>query len=175
MFRSILMAGLATLFTLTTAFAEEQPIQPQPEPPAISPNAVTLAGVVTPLTRALAQRGIEHDKDVDVSDSTLTLSGNDGKLFLIIKNEGSRALFKDAELLGRQIQLVGVQVEGTQLLKVERIRTIVDGKLMEVDYWCEKCALRYSEPGICICCGMDALRRELPVKDDKKTSTPNNK
>jgi len=162
-----LVAGAFLSTVLTSVVLAEAPLQPQNEAPAISKEAQVLNGTVLTLAKALQQKEIAHDKDLP--ESTLALATSDGQIFLIVKDEGSRALFKDRELHARPVQLVAVTIPGSQLLKVERIRTLVDGELREVDYWCEKCALRYSEPGICICCGAQAERRELPVKKTENT------
>ena len=51
-----------------------------------------------------------------------------------------------------------------QMLVAKEARSIINGKLHDVDYWCEKCQLAATEPGICKCCGSPVELRELPVE-----------
>jgi hypothetical protein len=55
-------------------------------------------------------------------------------------------------------------VTGTQILKVEKVQTVVNGKVHDVDYWCENCQFSNPQPGPCRCCGGETSFRELPAK-----------
>ena len=87
----------------------------------------------------------------------------DGKLYVLVKTAKSRLLFMDKQLANRQFRLTGKVVPGTQMLKVEQVQTIKEGKVFNVDYWCENCELAASEPGKCFCCGAETALRETPA------------
>jgi hypothetical protein len=41
---------------------------------------------------------------------------------------------------------------------------VKNGKVYDVDYWCDPCQLAATEPGPCKCCGGPIALRELPAK-----------
>ncbi|MCS7166074.1 MAG: hypothetical protein RMI91_08330 [Gemmatales bacterium] len=104
--------------------------------------------------------------DVDAAPFALALRTADGKLLPIVKTLGSRALFQDARLLNRPVQVQAQLVPGSQVLVVHRVYTVKNGVPHEVYYWCETCAIRrdYPDKGICECCGAPMELREVPLK-----------
>jgi hypothetical protein len=104
--------------------------------------------------------------DPDAVPFCLALRTDDGKLLPILKTLGSRALFQDARLLNRPVQLHGQRVPGSDVLIVYRFFTLKNGQPHEVYYWCETCAIRrdYPDKGVCECCGAPMELREVPLK-----------
>jgi hypothetical protein len=125
------------------------------------PKAEYFTGKVMPLADLLKQRGIKLDDDAN--PYWLVLATFDGKILPLVKDDGSRMFYKDRELLRRPMRLTGRQVPGSDLLQVTAAQSYVDGKWGEVYYWCEKCQLRYTEPGNCFCCGSVVVRVEEPM------------
>src|ERR1017187_1534793 len=121
------------------------------QPPAKQPPAQFYSGKVVPLASVLEKQGIKLDKDA--AAQSLALAGDDGKVLVLIKNDGSRMFFKDKRLLDRPMRLTGRLVPGTQLLEVTAVHSIVKGKLHAVYYWCDECQLSFTEAGKCTCCG----------------------
>jgi hypothetical protein len=73
----------------------------------------------------------------------------------------------DERLRNREVQL-----EGTKLpdggFKVDEIRTIHNGRLYRVRYFCETCNIEALEPGPCVCCQQPVELQEIPLdKSDK--------
>jgi hypothetical protein len=73
----------------------------------------------------------------------------------------------DERLRNREVQL-----EGTKLpdggFKVDEIRTIHNGRLYRVRYYCETCNIEALEPGPCVCCQQPVELQEIPLdKSDK--------
>lgn len=127
---------------------------------AKAPQAFT--GQVKPLAEVLDKRGAKLD--ADAAPHWLGLVRNDGTVLPLIKDDGSRMFFKDKRLLQRPMQLTGRILPGTGLLQVVEVHSLREGKLHEVYYWCEVCAIRRAEERICECCGGPMFLREEPVK-----------
>lgn len=119
-------------------------------------------GKVVPLADALAKTGVKIDPDA--APLTLVLQADDGKLYSLIKDEGSRMFFKDAKLLNRPMRLTARPIPNSPFLQVINVHSVVKGKLHDVYYWCDVCVIKRFEPGICDCCGDVMVFREEPLK-----------
>jgi hypothetical protein len=102
--------------------------------------------------------------DADAAACSLVLEGDDGKLYPLIKDSGSRLFFKDKGLLHRPMQLSGRLLPGSQLFQVRSVCSIVDGRLHEIYYWCNICSIKRSAREVCECCGGPMELREEPVE-----------
>src|SRR5688572_27861596 len=98
---------------------------------AIDKNA-TYTGTVLPLADVLRKSGFKID--ADAAPLTLVLQTGDGKLYPLIKDEGSRLFFKDARLLNRPMRLTARLVPKSSFLQVIGVHSIVNGKLHDVYY-----------------------------------------
>jgi hypothetical protein len=117
-------------------------------------------GKVVPLADALKKLGVKPDADT----TGVALVTADGTVYTIVKDATSRLLFMDKQLHGRDFRLTAKLLPGTHALHVEKVQTVKNGKIFNVDYWCDQCQLEASEPGPCKCCGGDTVLRELPAK-----------
>ena len=70
----------------------------------------------------------------------------------------SLALFVDTNLQSKSLLLKGRVQAGTQRAGTQRfevtgnLRSIRDGKIHELYYYCDICAIKGSDPGPCMCC-----------------------
>ena len=119
-------------------------------------------GKVVPLDRLLEKSSVRLD--ADAAPSWYALAADDGKIYPLVKDDGSRMFFKDDRLLNRPMRLTGQLVPGSQLLQVLEVHSLVEGKRHEVYYWCDVCAIKRYEKKICECCGGPMELREEPVK-----------
>ncbi|MFO0875918.1 MAG: hypothetical protein U0840_00845 [Gemmataceae bacterium] len=97
--------------------------------------------------------------EVKKQPGALALLCADGRMFRLVKDDGSMLLFKDPGLRRREVRLNGSLKEGS--LRVSGVQTYQGGKLHDVYYWCDNCALAYSEPGQCQCCNEKVKRVEV--------------
>lgn len=119
-------------------------------------------GKVTPLADLLAKDGTQLD--ADAAPYWLALACEDGKIYPLVKDSGSRMFFQDRELLNRPMRLTARLLPGSRLLQVTAVHSYVKGQLHEIYYWCDVCSIRRSQKDICECCGGPMVRREDPVK-----------
>jgi hypothetical protein len=130
--------------------------------PSREPKAEDFKGKVVPLAGLLEKFGAKLDEDA--APSWLALVGDDGKVYPLIKDDGSRMFFKDPRLLNRPMLLTGRPLPNSSLLQVLSVHSYVKGQLCEVYYWCDVCSIRRNEKKICDCCGGPMVLREEPVK-----------
>jgi hypothetical protein len=128
---------------------------------AAPPKAEDYDGKVVPLADVLAKQGATLDKDA--RPSWLALATDDGKVYPLVKDDGSRMFFKDERLLNRRMRLTGRVLPDVGMLQVVQVHSWQNGKLNEVYYWCDICSIRRSEKGKCDCCGAPLELREEPV------------
>jgi hypothetical protein len=124
-------------------------------------GSVELTGKVMPLGDALAKHGVKVDAD---QNAVLVLVTDDGKVYPLVKDDGSRLFYKDKALLNRPMKLTGKFVPGSQLLQVKSVQSLIKGVPHEVYYWCDICSIKRGENMICECCGGPMDLREDPVK-----------
>jgi hypothetical protein len=119
-------------------------------------------GNVVPLQGPLEKFGSRLDPDA--AKHLLALVTKEGKVYPLIPDDGSRMFFKDPSLRGRPMRLTGRLFADTHFLQVVSVHSYKNGKLHEVYYWCDICAIRRNAPGVCECCGGPMELREVPVK-----------
>ncbi len=120
-------------------------------------------GKVAPLAGIMEKFGAKLD--ADAAPHWLALVGDDGKIYPLIKDDGSRMFFKDTRLLNRPMRLTGRILPGSQLLQVVEVHSYNQkNELQEVYYWCDICSIKRFEKKLCDCCGAPMELREEPVK-----------
>jgi hypothetical protein len=131
-------------------------------PPA-GPKTEYYKGKVVPLTGLLEKGGARLDPEA--APHWLALMADDGKIYPLIKDSGSRMFFVDPRLQNRPMRLAGRLFPDTHLLQVVGVNSYVKGELHEVYYWCDVCSIRRPEKlAQCDCCGGPMELREVPVK-----------
>jgi hypothetical protein len=144
------LGALAALVVCLTPLLRAAPTKPE-----------DYDGKVVPLADVLARQGATLDKDA--RPSWLALVTDDGKVYPLVKDDGSRMFFKDERLLNRRMRLTGRVLPDVGMLQVVQVHSWQNGKPNEVYYWCDICSIRRSEKGKCDCCGAPLELREEPV------------
>lgn len=151
--RKFLGLGAALIFSLSPLLLAAEP--------AVKTQHYT--GKVVPLADVLQKQGVRLD--ADAAPYSLALATDDGKVYPLVKDAGSRAFYKDKRLLNRPMRLTGRLLPDTQLLHVVGIHSVVKGELHEVYYWCNVCSIKRLEKiDVCDCCGDPMELREDAVK-----------
>lgn len=74
-----------------------------------------------------------------------------GRRYPLVRVVTSEALFVDPQLRERDLEITG-QVHPNGRLEVIQTRSVRNGRLHDVYYWCETCHIRALAPGPCWCC-----------------------
>jgi hypothetical protein len=131
--------------------------------PATRAKTEVFKGKVVPLASLLEKIGSRLDPEA--APQWLALVADNGKIYPLIRDDGSRLFFNDARLLNRPMQITGRLFQDTHLLQVLGVNSYVNGQLCEVYYWCDVCSIRRNEKlPKCDCCGGPMELREVPVK-----------
>jgi hypothetical protein len=131
-----------------------------PQPLEVKTRHVT--GRVVPLAEELARSGVRMD--ADAAPNQLALVTDQGSVYPLIKDAGSRMFYKDKRLLNRPMRLTGRIIGGGSLLQVTQVHSVSRGQLREVYYWCDVCTIKRFEKMDCECCGGPMDLREEPIK-----------
>jgi hypothetical protein len=76
-----------------------------------------------------------------------------GAVYTLISNRMSSALFIDTNLQTKTLLLKGRVLPNTRSFEVTgNLRSIRDGKVHELYYYCDICSIKGSDPGPCMCC-----------------------
>ena len=76
----------------------------------------------------------------------------DGKYYTLLRTKLSEGLFVDAKLRERELILKGRLFPNSQVFEMTNIRSVKDGVIYDVYYWCDVCAIKTLKPGECMCC-----------------------
>ena len=115
-------------------------------------------GNVVPLADILAKSKTQID--ADAAPFLLVLQAEDGKLYPLIKNEGSCS----TKTRSCSIARCGSRRIPTRLFCKSSRCSLEKEKLHDLYYWCDICTIKRYQAGICDCCGDLMVFREEPVK-----------
>jgi hypothetical protein len=91
-----------------------------------------------------------------------SLSDNDGKLHDFSATDASTAIFTDARVRQRELQITA-QMTARHQLDIVRVQSIRESRLCDLYYFCELCNIRAYAPGLCPCCRNEMEFRETPA------------
>jgi hypothetical protein len=136
------------------------------EKPAAKYITESLRGKVVWLNEAVSRKfGVRLD--ADSAESVAALETTDGELVPIMKEDRGRGFWKDARLRGIDLELMVRRYKGLPMVQVIRVYRLKDGKKLELDYWCDVCAIPMYELKQCECCQGPTRLRERPVEEKK--------
>ncbi len=119
-------------------------------------------GKVVPLAKLLKKIG--SNLDPEASPHWLALITDDGKVYPIVRDDGGRMFFNDPKVQDRPMKVTGRLLGDTHLLQVLSVLSYKNGKLHDIYYWCDICAIRRNWAGECECCGGKMFLKEVPVR-----------
>ena len=88
----------------------------------------------------------------------------DQRIYKLIRTKYSEALFIDKRLHEKELLLKGHLSADPRDFDVLRIRSIKNGVVHDLYYWCEICAIESVAPEICVCCQgpVELIEKPLP-------------
>jgi len=103
------------------------------------------------------------DSPTDVAAQVCTFETTDGKKYPLVRVVTSRALFEDANLRAKDLEVTG-QVDSAGKLEIIQTRSVKNGVVYDVYYWCETCHIRSPFGGDCWCCFQPFEFREEAIQ-----------
>jgi hypothetical protein len=138
-----------------------EPAKP-PAPPAHTTEK--LRGKVVWQEEAL-KRHFGVATEPDAAQSAVVLETADGTLFPIVPDTRGRAFALDKRLRDVELVLLVRRYEKAPLVQVIRVMRPTDKGLLEVDYWCDTCAIPMYILKPCECCQGETRLRERPMSE----------
>lgn len=92
----------------------------------------------------------------------------DSGFYTLVSNRMSSALFIDTNFRSKTLLLKGRALPGRRFEVTGNLRSVRDGKVQELYYYCDVCAVKGIEPGPCMCCREPVHLIEEPESDSKK-------
>jgi hypothetical protein len=92
----------------------------------------------------------------------------EGKYFTLLRTKYSEALFVDEQVQKKELILKGRTFPDTQILEVSRMRSVKNGVVQDLFYYCTICAIEMICPGKCDCCQGPVELVERPLDERKK-------
>jgi len=97
-------------------------------------------------------------------EHVLGFKTTEGKVYKLTKTRFSEALFLDKRLHEKELLLKGNASADAKSFDALTIRSIKNGVVHDLYYWCEICAIESVSPDICGCCRMPVELVEKPLK-----------
>jgi hypothetical protein len=97
-------------------------------------------------------------------EHVLGFKAADGKAYKLTKTRFSEALFVDKRLHEKELLLKGNLSDDAKSFDALTIRSIKNGVVHDLYYYCEICAIESVSPDICGCCRMPVELVEKPLK-----------
>jgi len=138
----------------------------QPAKAVEAVRTVELRGRVVCLTEEMHR---QHGAELPTKHEHLwALKADDGKCYTILRGKFSEAIFVDERIRQKELVVKARLFPGSQVIEVERLRTVKAGVTQDIFYYCEVCAIESVSPEICACCREPVELRERPLKDPAK-------
>ncbi len=137
---------------LVALAADEKAASPRSATPVSEPAArqVELRGQVVCLAEAMHER---HQTDLPTNHEHLFgFKTDDGTFYTLLHTKLSEALFLDPRLREKELLLKGRVLPKSQIFDVTSMKSVRDGVVCELYYYCEVCDIVAVSPVPCACC-----------------------
>ena len=124
---------------------------------------VSLGGRVICLTEEL-QKLYRVAPDCETRGHVYTLKAKDGKLYPFLPTETAAAVWMDERFRTRDLQITARLFPQTNFIEVIKLQSWLKGKLHDLYYFCDVCAITTHKPGPCECCQEPVEFRETPAE-----------
>jgi hypothetical protein len=143
--RAINFILAAALFVLASIRA-----QSAPEPKSTASEQIEIRGKVVCLLEEMHTR---HALELSAQhDHQYALKTSDGKYFTLVRGRVSEAIFSDARIRAKELILRGRVFPGTMLFEPSRLRSVRNGVVYDLFYYCDVCSIETVSPAECVCC-----------------------
>ncbi|MEW6161042.1 MAG: hypothetical protein AB1813_26740 [Verrucomicrobiota bacterium] len=85
------------------------------------------------------------------------------ELYTLLRGKYSEAIFVDAPVRGKELVVKGRLFPKSHLFEPFRMRSVINGVIHDLFYYCEICDIEAVEPAECACCHGPVELREEPL------------
>lgn len=90
------------------------------------------------------------------------LTTPDQKLYTFLEGDELAGIFLDPRVRSRELQITG-RLHTKDRLEIIKVKSIVNGRIHDLYYFCEVCNITAYVPGPCPCCRKELELRETPL------------
>jgi len=91
-----------------------------------------------------------------------------GVYYTLLRTKLSEALFADQRVREKELLLTGTVLPKSQIFDVTAMKSIRNGVVCDLYYYCDICAIRTVAPGPCVCCQAPVELVEKPLEPAKR-------
>jgi hypothetical protein len=158
------LLGLTTAAVLLVAAAERGGSIPAPDSKNRGlPRGVELRGRVVCLPEEMHRL---YATDLPSQhEHVYGFRATNGVYYTLLRTKWSEGLFVDARLREKELILVGQVLPKTQLFDLSAMRSVKNGAVYDLYYYCDICAIKTLSPGPCMCCQGPVRLEESPLSE----------
>lgn len=142
-----------------TTHAQDKPAKPE------EARDVSLRGRIVCLTEEL-DKLYNVLPDCDKQHHVYSLKTGDGKLYPFLPTDTAAAAWMDERYRQRDLQITARLFPNTNFIEIIKFQSWKNGKLHDLYYYCDVCAITTFKPGACECCQDPVQFRETPAEDN---------
>ena len=90
------------------------------------------------------------------------MRATDQNLYTFLESDELAAIFLDPRVRGRELQITA-RLQAKDRLEIIKVKSIIDGRVYDLYYFCEVCNITAYVPGPCPCCRKELELRETPL------------
>ena len=124
---------------------------------------LSLRGRVVCLTEELEKR-YQILPECQTRGHLYSLKTTDGKFYPFLPTDTAAAIWMDERFRTRELQVTARIFPESAFLEVIKLQSWRDGKLYDLYYYCDVCAISTHKPGPCECCQDPVQFRETPAE-----------
>ena len=87
----------------------------------------------------------------------------EGVFYTLLRTKNSEAFFADERIRRKELIVKGRVFPNSNVLDATPLRTVVDGVVFDLYYYCEICSIKTVIPGECMCCQEPVVLMVKPV------------
>ena len=88
-----------------------------------------------------------------------------GVCYTLLEGKFSQAIFEDERVRAKELRVKGRLLPNSQALELSYFRSVKNGVLQDLYYYCEVCAISTVSPEPCACCQAPVVLMEKPASD----------
>jgi hypothetical protein len=140
-------------------------------PPAIRTNEVVrtvdLRGRVVCLAEEMHRK---HEAGLPTRHEHIWgFKADDGRLYTLLRGRFSDAIWIDERLRAKELLVKARLFPKAQILEVQSIKSVRNGMVQDLYYYCEVCAIKSISPEPCACCQgpVELVEKPLTAKSEE--------
>jgi len=144
------LAATLTVMLVGLAVAADKNVSVGAGRAAAEPQEVDLRGRIVCLPEAM--HALYHTDLPASHQHVWGFKTTDGRFYTLLRTKLSEALFVDEQVRKKELVLKGRVFPKTQIFEMTDMKSVRNGVVCDLYYYCDVCAIKTLSPGPCMCC-----------------------